>query len=112
MLKQQTYTIAKFTSFTLALEALCGLAGVVPRALLTLAGSATAGLVASLASQPGDALQVRLSTGGAQGGLLAAARDIGLKNLFTGWRARLVQVEVIVVSQLFVYDYMKTLVGL
>jgi solute carrier family 25 phosphate transporter 3 len=116
MLKQQSYTIAKFTSFTLIQEALSGMMSVAPRALLTLASSAAAGFVASVASQPGDTLQVGLSTSSSkkpcQGSLLSAARSIGLKNLFAGWKARLVQIEVIVISQLLLYDYVKMLVGL
>lgn len=135
LLKQQAYTIAKLTTFTVVLEALASSLWLAasPRLLLTVVSSLLAGFVAAIVSQPFDTLQVSTSVCGSSDPsirlgcpvdfdsegdslgpptALSIARALGLKGLFKGWRARLLQVEVIVVSQLIIYDCIKNSVGL
>jgi solute carrier family 25 phosphate transporter 3 len=126
LVKMTAYTVAQLTTFTLVSEALSGaLPADVPRLAFTLPSSVTAGFVASIASQPGDTLQTCTSTktklseqcpvdvaSGGPPSLLELALALGAEGLFTGWQARLVQMEVIVVTQLLVYDTIKSLVGL
>jgi len=126
LIKQIAYTVAKLTVFVLIFEALKGvLPYEVPRFVVTLISSMVAGFVAGIASQPGDTLQICTSTDsslrdvcpvdvetGAPPGLLKLARTLGWQALFTGWRARLLHVEVIVVSQLLIYDAILHAMGL
>lgn len=124
LIKQQAYTVSKLTTFTLVWETLERSFGA-PRSMLVFASSMLAGLTASIASQPGDTLQV--CTGSSSSlreecpvsedmegppGILELARRIGIRKLFTGWQARLLQVEFIVVTQLVTYDCVKSMVGL
>lgn len=44
--------------------------------------------------------------------IVSAARELGIRGLYTGTGARLIQVSVIVVTQLLMYDYIKSLVGM
>jgi len=141
LIKQTAYTIAKLTVFTLISDYLryhfsdptkaCYGCTVVenlffPRMAVTLLSSVLAGIVAGIASQPGDTLMTCMSTDstfvrracpvdlktGAPPGMLQMALALGWQGLFTGWRARLIHVEVIVVTQLFIYDAIKHAVGL
>jgi len=122
--KQLTYTIAKLTTFTLVMEALC--AAQLPRVLSTLVGSVAAGFFSAIASQPWDTLQIctsadsalrencpiDLETGGPPTSLWALAKAMGFRGLFTGCKAKLIQTEVICVTQLLIYDAIKSWVGL
>ena len=45
-------------------------------------------------------------------GLITVAQDLGVTGLFRGTQARLLQMIVIVVVQLLVYDSVKSFVGL
>lgn len=135
LIKQTAYTIAKLTVFTLISDSLryhwsdaCSSASknfLYSRMAITLLASVMAGLVAGIASQPGDTLMTCMSTDstlrracpvdlktGAPPGTLQMALALGREGLFTGWRARLVHVEVIVVTQLFIYDAIKHALGL
>lgn len=126
LVKMTAYTTAQLTTFTLVSEALSGaLPPDVPRLAFTIPSSLIAGFVASIASQPGDTLQTctssRLKLSGecpvdvdtvAAPSLFDIAQKLGPGGLFTGWQARLVQMEVIVVTQLLVYDTIKSAVGL
>lgn len=126
LLKQQSYTVSKLTTFTVLLDTLRGKLGSLPRIALTLLSSMVAGLVASIASQPGDTLQVCTSADASQRRadcpvdpetgkppkMLVMAHQLGWKRLFTGWRPRLLHVEIVVVSQLLVYDLVKSSLGL
>mmetsp|Transcript_47246 Transcript_47246/g.109313 ORF Transcript_47246/g.109313 Transcript_47246/m.109313 type:complete len:432 (-) Transcript_47246:131-1426(-) len=126
LFKQIAYTVAKLTVFVLAFEELTHqLPWEVPRAIATLLSSIIAGVVASLSSQPGDTLQICTSSDsslrdecpvdtatGAPPSMMKLARTLGWQALFTGWRARLIHVEVIVVSQLLIYDAILHSMGL
>jgi len=127
LVKMTAYTTAQLTTFTLVSEALATvLPADLPRLACTLPSSVAAGLVASVASQPGDTLQTCASAGaapaeecpvepgrlGAAPSLLELAAELGPAGLFVGWQARLLQMELIVVTQLLVYDFIKSLVGL
>jgi len=106
---------------------------------VTVASSIIAAVLSSLASQPGDTLlsvvnkKARLkATGGDDddddvtsngngigngfSSTVAVMKDsiteLGVAGLFTGTKARLIHVTVMVVIQLFVYDFVKTLFGI
>ncbi|CAE8586765.1 unnamed protein product [Polarella glacialis] len=123
------YTTAQLTTFSLTSEFFSGQLPLdAPRLLATLPAALLAGFVASIASQPGDTLQTCTSAdGGAEDcpvdpssseslsgppSALDLALKLGWSGLFTGWEARLLQMEVIVVTQLQVYDAVKHEVGL
>jgi predicted transcriptional regulator YheO len=88
----------------------------------------TAALLSSLASQPGDTLlsavnkQTRARVVQSQNDspsnintvqiMKESIMELGLTGLFTGTKARLLHVGVIVVVQLVVYDYIKQLCGI
>jgi len=127
LIKQTAYTVAKLTVFTLISDSLRYHWSDPTNAyyLVTLLASLLAGLVAGFASQPGDTLMTCMQTDstlgracsfelntGAPPGMLQMAHALGWEGLFTGWQARLIQVEVIVVSQLFLYDVIKHALGL
>lgn len=95
----------------------------------TVVAALSAAMLSSLASQPGDTLlsavnkqaRQQLSSEGIKGlsgvsGTLRIMKDcvseLGFVGLFTGAKARLVHVGLIVVVQLVVYDYIKQLVGI
>jgi len=44
--------------------------------------------------------------------MLRMAQLLGWGGLFSGWKARLLQVEIIVVTQLLIYDGLKQAIGL
>mmetsp|Transcript_23846 Transcript_23846/g.52134 ORF Transcript_23846/g.52134 Transcript_23846/m.52134 type:complete len:183 (+) Transcript_23846:215-763(+) len=84
-----------------------------------------AAIVSSVLSQPGDSLlsEVNRSNvaasiarrGAALGqgsGVLVLARRLGLRGLFRGTGARLVQMTLVVVLQLLIYDSVRQLCGL
>lgn len=101
---------------------------------VTIASSIIAAVLSSLASQPGDTLlsvvnkkaRVRATVDGATSSISTSGNgfsatlgvmkdsitELGVAGLFTGTKARLVHVTVMVVIQLFVYDYVKTLFGI
>jgi len=123
LVKQTGYTIAKLTTFTMLLE-WCLRRSAIPRVVAAFLSSITAGLVASLASQPGDTLLTCTSTQrraencpvdvtnlDKRPSLFQTARLLGWRNLFMGWRPRLLQIEIIVVTQLILYDCLKQAIG-
>jgi len=131
LIKQCAYTIAKLTVFTLISDFLryhwldAQACACRTRIAVTFLASVLAGLVAGIASQPGDTLMTCMSTDsalqracpidvetGGPPGTMQMALSLGWQGLFTGWRARLIHVEVIVVTQLFIYDAIKHAVGL
>eukprot|EP00929_Paragymnodinium_shiwhaense_P004958 TRINITY_DN10628_c0_g1_i1.p1 TRINITY_DN10628_c0_g1~~TRINITY_DN10628_c0_g1_i1.p1 ORF type:complete len:440 (+),score=77.25 TRINITY_DN10628_c0_g1_i1:74-1393(+) len=128
MIKQQMYTIGKLTAFEVAMDAMSGLlAGSgLPRVCSALPSALIAGFVASVLSQPGDTLQVCMSSRKPLNqqcpldpsdptkplSLKETAAALGFRGLFQGWRARLLQMEVIVVTQLLIYDSIKAIAGL
>jgi len=124
LIKQCAYTIAKLTVFTLISDSL-KYHKTFARMAVTLIASLSAGLVAGIASQPGDTLMTCMSTDsglrnacpvdlktGAPPGTLQMALALGWEGLFTGWQVRLIHVEIIVVTQLFIYDAIMKAVGL
>jgi len=126
LVKQTAYTVSKLTVFVLVFELIVDLMHVpMPRMAVTFLSSVVAGLFAGIASQPGDTLQVCTSTDsslrescpvdvetGAPPSMMRLARMLGWQALFTGWRTRILQVEVIVVIQLLIYDGIKHAVGI
>lgn len=82
-----------------------------------------AGILASLASQPGDTLLSNMNKGasasdetGASSSKtprdpIAIAIALGPSGLFTGWRQRLLHTGSIVFTQLLAYDFAKDLLG-
>lgn len=74
------------------------------------------GIFASLASQPGDVILSRVNRDRSHKPVLEtmkdAVRELGIKGLFKGTRARLLHVGMIVTIQLVIYDFVKQLVGL
>ena len=95
-----------------------------PRFASTAGAAACAAVLATLASQPGDALLSEVSRGRDGNGasedveegehdrdLVAIVAQLGLRGLARGLRARLVQVGVIVTVQLVLYDTLKHAFG-
>lgn len=126
--KQLPYTATKQVTFDALVDAAVRLSPAVPRWASTGAAAASAAVLSTLASQPGDALlsEVSKSRGGggagagatnaggapaADGSLAAAWAKLGAAGLVRGLRARLVQVGIIVTVQLILYDTLKHAFG-
>ena len=87
---------------------------------ITLTSAFIAATLASLASQPGDALLTKTnsilrSTKGRLDSspldkMINDAKELGIVGLFAGYRARLVHIGTIVVIQLLAYDTVKQMV--
>lgn len=83
-----------------------------PRWASTAAAAASAAVLSTLASQPGDAILSEVSRGGQEErGIASAAASLGAAGLARGLRARLIQVGVIVTVQLILYDSLKHAFG-
>ena len=94
-------------------------------AQVTFAAAIVAALIGAVVSQPGDTLLTMLNqrtrteisikswdTEMDPIALMAeTARDLGIRGLFAGFRARLLHVMTIVVSQLLIYDAVKQAVS-
>lgn len=125
--KQVPYTVTKLVSFdmlTRAARQAGGRGGVG----VTVACAVAAGMLSSLASQPGDSLLSALhserrdiSAAGGNGAregepvsaaLARIARDAGLSGLFRGTAARMLHVTAIVTLQLLIYQSVKNMVGI
>ena len=112
--KQLPYTATKQVTFDALLDA-AARTPLLPRGVSTVAAAATAAVLSTLASQPGDAIlsQVNAGGGGADqdrslGGIV---QRLGATGLARGLQARLVHVGVIVTVQLILYDTLKHAFG-
>lgn len=83
-------------------------AGPLPRWASTAAAAAAAAALSTLASQPGDALLSQVSCYSTEDGDLCVAPPPGG---LAGFRARLVQMGLIVTLQLVLYDAVKAALG-
>lgn len=97
---------------------------------LTLCCAVAAGILSSLASQPGDSLLSTLNSEGRQGGeennevevelpqesvaraMARIVREAGFFGLFRGTTARMMHVTSIVTMQLLIYQTVKSMVGI
>ena len=85
-----------------------------PEALISLrlAIQATAAVLSTLASQPGDAILSEVNAGsGADRSVGGAVKQLGASGLARGLQARLVHVGLIVTVQLILYDNLKHAFG-
>ena len=85
-----------------------------PEALISLrpAIQATAAVLSTLASQPGDAILSEVNAGsGADRSVGGAVKQLGASGLARGLQARLVHVGLIVTVQLILYDQLKHAFG-
>lgn len=131
MVKHIPFTVMQLSSFELLTSLIYSLlsnAGLPPsqtiaiRVFATAGAALTAGMLASIVSQPGDTLLSRVNSEVVVEGngpvanpfkkLLASMRSIGFMGLFRGTRARLLHICIIYVVQLTVYDYIKQLLGI
>ena len=108
--KQLPYTTTKQVTFD-ALIALLATSDL-PRWGATGLAAASAAVLSTFASQPGDAIlsQVSQSDDG-DASIRGAVQQLGASGLVKGLRARLVQVGVIVTVQLVLYDTLKHAFG-
>jgi solute carrier family 25 (mitochondrial phosphate transporter), member 3 len=102
---------------------------------VSLISASIAAVLSTLASQPGDTLMTvlnksnpnksmntvivsetakasRTTASSIINSMASNAKDLGLRGLYSGTKARLLHVAIIVVVQLLVYDYIKQLCGL
>ena len=128
--KQIPYTITSLSTFEIlssSAYSYLAFAGVneeqvrAVRLMITTVSALAAGILSSLASQPGDALLSRVNTKSyvssevSSNSLQIIAdswQELGMKGLFIGTKARLFHVSTIVVSQLLVYDIIKQICGI
>ena len=122
-LKQMPYTATKQVTFDALIDAAAtysaapgAAALLLPRWASTAAAAATAAVLSTLASQPGDAILSEVSrscSGDAcdDRSLGGAVERLGGAGLARGLRARLVHVGVIVTVQLVLYDTLKHAFG-
>ena len=95
-----------------ALLDLAAASPVLPQGVSTLAAAATAAVLSTLASQPGDAILSEVNAGsGADRSVGRALEQLGASGLARGLRARLVHVGLIVTVQLILYDQLKHAFG-
>ncbi len=90
--------------------------------LITFVSACLAGLLASLASQPGDTLLSMVNKAATRKDISISPEpsisitdivsQLGVRGLYKGAKTRLLHVTVIVVVQLLVYDFIKTLCGI
>lgn len=126
LLKQVPYTVGQFMSFEVAVTLVRVLVATfsglddapsptTAAAISTVAGL-LAGVMAGIISQPGDTILSKINQGESEGSALAqiarVARALGVRGLFLGLAARLVQVSCMVGAQFFIYDSIKLWCGL
>lgn len=126
LLKQVPYTVGQFMSFEVAVTfvrllvaAFMGLqeapSSTTAAVISTVAGL-LAGVMAGVISQPGDTILSKINQGESEGSALTqivrVARALGVRGLFLGLGARLVQVSCMVGAQFFIYDSIKLWCGL
>lgn len=124
--KQLPYTATKQVTFDALMDAAARASPLLPRWASTAGAAATAAILSTLASQPGDAILSEVSRGrsakpldSARDGanedghssLVAVIERLGAAGLTRGLRARLVQVGIIVTVQLVLYDSLKHAFG-
>ena len=81
-------------------------------ASLRLARQATAAVLSTLASQPGDAILSEVNAGsGEDRSIGGVVKQLGAAGLARGLQARLVHVGLIVTVQLILYDQLKHAFG-
>lgn len=122
--KQLPYTIVQLCGFELLTRLFYSwewtaalLANPSPWQWLVSFGSAlVTGIVASLASQPGDVILSRVNKDRSSKPVLTqmtdAVKELGIRGLFCGTKARLLHVGTIVTIQLVIYDLVKQACGL
>ena len=113
--KQLPYTATKQVTFDALVDAAARASlPVLPRWASTAAAAASAAVLSTIASQPGDAILSEVSRGGegeGDGSIGHAIDKLGAAGLARGLKARLVQVGVIVTVQLVLYDTLKHAFG-
>jgi len=110
-IKQLPYTATKQVSFDALLD-VAARSPLLPRGVSTLAAAATAAVLSTLASQPGDAILSEVNAGsGADRSVGGAVKQLGASGLARGLQARLVHVGLIVTVQLILYDNLKHAFG-
>lgn len=84
------------------------------RFFITTACAVLAGVVSTLTSQPGDTVLSEMNKAGGQGQTIFSivSRMESPKELFRGVQARLIHLLALITTQLVIYDYAKTAVGL
>ena len=125
LLKQVPYTVGQFMSFEVAVTfvrlSVAAFTRNAPPTPATAAFISTmagllAGVMAGVISQPGDTILSKINQGESEGSALAqiarVARALGLRGLFLGLGARLVQVSCMVGAQFFIYDGIKLWCGI
>ena len=108
--KQLPYTATKQVTFDL-LRAGGDFALPLPAFACTAAAAASAAVLSTLASQPGDAILSEVVSDNGVSTIRGAVGTLGAAGLARGLRARLVQVGVIVTVQLVLYDTLKHAFG-
>ena len=108
--KQLPYTATKQVTFDL-LRAGGDFALPLPAFACTAAAAASAAVLSTLASQPGDAILSEVVSDNGVSTIRGAVGTLGASGLARGLRARLVQVGVIVTVQLVLYDTLKHAFG-
>lgn len=117
LLKMCSYTTTQLTVFQLMIDWIKkeSWAKPYPRLALTFLCAVFAAILATFASQPGDALQTQAGIQAASAerkGMIENARELGWTGLTNGWRTRIVMFSSMVVVQLMVYDALRLLFGL
>ena len=108
--KQLPYTATKQVTFDLLREG-GDFALPLPAFACTAAAAASAAVLSTLASQPGDAILSEVVSDNGVSTIRGAVGTLGPAGLARGLRARLVQVGVIVTVQLVLYDTLKHAFG-
>ena len=113
--KQLPYTATKQVTFDALIDVASSSAPLLPRWASTAAAAASAAVLSTIASQPGDAILSEVSKADegdeGSGSIKRAIDTLGAAGLVRGLRARLVQVGVIVTVQLVLYDTLKHAFG-
>jgi hypothetical protein len=125
--KQLPYTATKQVTFDALVDAAASGTPLLPRWASIAGAAATAALLSTITSQPGDAILSEISRGRGGSGeppegpgsgsesesesFVAAVQQLGAAGLVRGLRARLVQVGIIVTVQLVLYDTLKHAFG-
>lgn len=120
LLKMCSYTTTQLTVFQLLIDYAKkdAWAKTLPWLAVTFPCAVVAAILATLASQPGDALQTQASTprtprtpGRRRNSMTENAQELGWKGLTNSWHTRIVMFSSMVVVQLLVYDALRFLFG-
>ena len=119
---QVPYTMAKQVSFDIVAGVLYAALTVEGKSaadlkwIVSVTSAFVASLCACISSQPGDMILTETFKGSSGKGFLGIVADIndkgGLPAFFTGTKARIVHVGMIITTQLVIYDIVKQALGL